>query len=237
MSMDLLQKVRLVAFDVDGVFTDGRFYLSDDGVESKAFNTQDGFGVRRLIDADVAVAVISGRESLAVARRMSELGVRFVVQGCRDKVAALDEIIAELGVTIDQCAFVGDDIPDLPALEHAGVSIAVANAVASVRERCDITTGASGGAGAVREVSDMLLAAKGFGFHPLRGLDHRPTDIRRLVPPLPPVEKPGVDRFLDTFEPPIDSRERHIQGFRRAGKPLAAGDHVAACDLGHRQLE
>ena len=75
MSADKLERIRLVAFDVDGVFTDGRFYLSDDGIESKAFNTQDGFGVRQLIDADVAVAVISGRHSSAVARRMHELGV------------------------------------------------------------------------------------------------------------------------------------------------------------------
>jgi len=161
MSADKLERIRLVAFDVDGVFTDGRFYLSDDGIESKAFNTQDGFGVRQLIDADVAVAVISGRHSSAVARRMHELGVPFVVQGCRDKVAALDEIVAELGITIDECAFVGDDIPDLPALEHAGVSISVANAVARLRERCDITTEASGGAGAVREICEMLLAAHG----------------------------------------------------------------------------
>lgn len=161
MSADNLARIRLVAFDVDGVFTDGRLYLSDDGIESKAFNTQDGFGVRQLIDAGVAVAVISGRNSNAVARRMHELGVRFVVQGCRDKVAALDEIVAELGIDIDDCAFVGDDIPDLPALEHAGVSIAVANAVAPLRERCDITTGASGGAGAVREICEMLLAARG----------------------------------------------------------------------------
>jgi len=161
MSTDKLALVRLVAFDVDGVFTDGRFYLSDDGIESKSFNTQDGFGIRRLLDAGVAVAVISGRVSAAVERRMQELSVPFVVQGCEDKVAALDEIIAKLGITRDVCAFVGDDVPDLPALGHVGVSIAVANATAPLRERCDLTTEASGGAGAVREVAEMLLAARG----------------------------------------------------------------------------
>lgn len=156
-----LAAVRLVAFDVDGVFTDGRFYLSDDGIESKAFNTQDGFGVRRLLDANVAVAVISGRSSGAVERRMSELGVPHVIQGCKDKVAALDGIINTLGITRLECAYVGDDIPDLPLLNHVGVSIAVANAVPALRSQCDITTSASGGSGAVREVCELLLASQG----------------------------------------------------------------------------
>lgn len=161
MSAERLAQVRLVAFDVDGVFTDGRFYVSDDGIESKAFNTQDGFGVRQLIDAGVSVAVISGRASGAVEHRMKELGVPFVVLACKDKVAALEDIIAELGIAPAECAFVGDDIPDLAALEYAGVSIAVANATPQLLQKCDLTTRASGGAGAVREICDMLLAARG----------------------------------------------------------------------------
>ena len=155
-----LAGIRLAAFDVDGVFTDGRFYLSDDGIESKAFNTQDGFGIRRILDANIAVAVISGRNSGAVEKRMAELGVPYVVQGCKDKVAALDSIVESLGFTPEHCAFVGDDIPDLPLLNHVGVAIAVANAVQAVRAACDITTTASGGAGAVREVCDLLLASR-----------------------------------------------------------------------------
>ncbi len=161
MNSNSLARVKLVAFDVDGVFTDGRFYLSDDGVETKAFHTQDGAGVRQLIDAGVSVAVISGRASGAVEHRMRELGVPFVKLACRDKVTALEEIIAELGITSAECAFVGDDIPDLAALEFAGVSIAVANAIPKLHQECDYTTQASGGAGAVREVCDMLLAAQG----------------------------------------------------------------------------
>jgi 3-deoxy-D-manno-octulosonate 8-phosphate phosphatase (KDO 8-P phosphatase) len=155
-----LSAIRLVAFDVDGVFTDGRFYLSDDGVESKAFNTQDGFGIRQLINAGVDVAVISGRQSGAVERRMAELGVTHVVQGCKDKVAALGEIVDTLDITTGQCAYVGDDVPDLPLLNAVGYSIAVANAVSEVRERCDYTTSAGGGHGAVREVCELILAAK-----------------------------------------------------------------------------
>lgn len=153
-------RIRLVAFDVDGVFTDGRFYLSDEGVETKAFNTQDGFGIRQLIRADIVVAVISGRKSGAVEHRMRELGVPHVVQGCGDKVAALDNIARALGITAAECAFVGDDLPDLPLLRHVGFSVAVANAVEALRKECDFITSASGGRGAVREVCELVLAIR-----------------------------------------------------------------------------
>ena len=152
--------LRLVAFDVDGVFTDGRFYLSDEGVETKAFCTQDGFGIRRLLDAGIEVAVISGRNSGAVDRRMAELGVGHVIQGCKDKVGAFNNLVAKLGIPAEACAFVGDDIPDLPLLNAVGYSVAVANAVDAVRDACDHTTRASGGFGAVREVCDLVLAAR-----------------------------------------------------------------------------
>ena len=115
-----LHKIRLIAFDIDGVFTDGRFYLSDDGVESKAFHTQDGYGVRRRIDAGMAVGVISGRNSSAVEKRMAELRVPHVVLGCKDKVAAMDELATALNISIAECAYVGDDLPDLPLLERRG---------------------------------------------------------------------------------------------------------------------
>ena len=151
---------QLVAFDIDGVFTDGRFYLSNDGVESKAFSTQDGFGVRRLLDAGIAVAVISGRQSAAVDQRMAELGVTHVIQGCKDKIAAFDELIGSLGISDANCIFVGDDVPDLPLLQKVGYAIAVANAVSEVRDHCDYTTRARGGFGAVREVCDLVLAAR-----------------------------------------------------------------------------
>lgn len=152
--------VRLVAFDVDGVFTDGRFYLSADGMESKAFSTQDGYGVRRLLEAGVQVAVISGRSSAAVEKRMQELGVAHVVQGCRDKVAAFERLTSELGIAAADCAYVGDDIPDLPLLRSVGLSIAVANAVPEVRECCCYVTAARGGSGAVREVCDLIVLAR-----------------------------------------------------------------------------
>jgi len=152
--------MRLVAFDVDGVFTDGRFYLSNDGVESKSFSTQDGFGLRQLLTAGIEVAVISGRQSGAVDRRMAELGVTHVIQGCKDKIAAFDELTASLDISDAECVFVGDDIPDLPLLRKVGYAIAVANAVGEVRQNCDYTTKARGGFGAVREVCDLILAAR-----------------------------------------------------------------------------
>ena len=155
-----LTELKLLAFDVDGVFTDGRFYLSDDGIETKAFNTQDGFGIRRLITSGIVVAVISGRHSGAVETRMAELGVEHVILGSRDKVAALRELIAQLGIAAEECAYVGDDIPDLDLMRHVGYSIAVANAVDEVRDYCDYTTRASGGFGAVREICDLVLAAQ-----------------------------------------------------------------------------
>jgi 3-deoxy-D-manno-octulosonate 8-phosphate phosphatase (KDO 8-P phosphatase) len=158
--LDRLDRIRLVAFDIDGVFTDGRFYLSDDGIETKAFHTQDGYGVRRLLEAGVEVAVISGRRSPAVEHRMAELRVRHVVLGCKDKVAAFDELIASLGIDAADCAFVGDDMPDLALLEHVGLSIAVANAVQAVQERCDYVTRKPGGFGAVREVCDLVAGSR-----------------------------------------------------------------------------
>jgi len=157
--LDSLDKIRLVAFDVDGVFTDGRFYLSDEGIESKAFHTQDGYGVRRLLDSGIAVGVISGRSSPTVEKRMAELGVAHVILKCEDKVAAMDKLAAALGLSISECAYVGDDLPDLPLLEHVGFSVAVANAVPALRERCDYVTKKSGGFGAVREICDLIVAA------------------------------------------------------------------------------
>jgi 3-deoxy-D-manno-octulosonate 8-phosphate phosphatase (KDO 8-P phosphatase) len=154
-----LSKTRLVALDVDGVLTDGRFYLSDDGRETKAFSTQDGFGIRRLLNAGVRVAIISGRQSAAVTLRMQELGVQHVFLGCKDKVAVFDALIAELGIDAADTVYVGDDVPDLQLLQKVGTPIAVANAVQEVRDFCKISTRASGGFGAVREVCDMVLAA------------------------------------------------------------------------------
>ena len=158
---DRLATIQLVGFDVDGVFTDGRLYVSDDGSETKIFNTQDGFGIRRLLDSGVEVAVISGRGSAAVERRMAELGVRHVHLACKDKVAVFRELLADLSLTANESAYAGDDVPDLSLLRYAGVAIGVANAHADIRPYCDWITTATGGRGAVREICDALLTARG----------------------------------------------------------------------------
>lgn len=155
-----LARLRLIGFDVDGVFTDGRFYLSDDGIETKAFHTQDGYGIRALLRDGVEVAVISGRRSGAVEKRMLELGVDHVYLGSKDKVRDFRELAASLEVDIGDTAFVGDDLPDLPLLETVGLPIAVANAVDEIQNRCDYVTERSGGSGAVREIANLVLAAR-----------------------------------------------------------------------------
>ena len=158
-----LGRIDLVALDVDGVLTDGRFYLSDDGVETKAFNTQDGYGIRRLIDDGVIVALISGRASGAVERRAQELGIQHLFLACHDKVAAFRKLATDHGVAEERTVFVGDDVPDIPVLQAAGVAVGVANAHPEVLQICDHVTDARGGHGAVREVCDAVLRARSTG--------------------------------------------------------------------------
>jgi len=153
--------VEVVAFDVDGVLTDGRLFLSDGGVQFKAFHSHDGFGLRMLMSAGIKVAAITGRESGVVTRRMAELGVEQVYQGRTDKAVALDEMLTALALEPAQAAFVGDDLVDLPAMRRVGLAIAVANAQPLVREHAHWCTTRAGGHGAVREVCELVLRATG----------------------------------------------------------------------------
>jgi 3-deoxy-D-manno-octulosonate 8-phosphate phosphatase (KDO 8-P phosphatase) len=164
MNPDLRQRaaaVKLAVFDLDGVFTDGRFYYGPDGLELKAFHTRDGHGIKQLHAAGVRTAVISGRESEAGARRMRELGVGDLIQSCADKLAAFRVLLARHGLEAADCAAVGDDLPDLPVLAAAGFAIAVADAHPDVRRVADRITEHPGGHGAVRDVTDLLLGARG----------------------------------------------------------------------------
>ncbi|HWP94457.1 MAG TPA: HAD hydrolase family protein [Gammaproteobacteria bacterium] len=161
--LDRARRVRLVAFDVDGVFTDGRLYFGRDGEALKVFDVRDGHGVKCLAEAGIATAVISGRSSPIVSVRMAELGVPHVYQGCREKLPFFESLCATLGIACEEAAYVGDDEPDLPVLRRAGLAIAVQDAhpdVAAVAHWC---TRNPGGRGAVREVADLLLAARGGG--------------------------------------------------------------------------
>ena len=153
--------VRLAVFDVDGVLTDGRVILGDDGFEYKAFHTHDGHGLRMLQDSGIEVAIITGRTSVVVSRRAEELRVRHLMQGRRDKRPALEELAARLGVPLAATAYVGDDLVDLPAMRAAGLGVAVASATAPVRAHAHHVTRRGGGDGAAREVCELLMAARG----------------------------------------------------------------------------
>ena len=144
------------------MLTDGRVYYGARGEQLQCFNIKDGHGLKSLARAGVAVAIISGRRSAAVTRRCRELGIRHVVQGSRDKVRDFRALAAKLGVTAAQCAFVGDDVPDVPLLREVGLAF-VADAHPAARAAAHHTTRGAGGSGAVREVCDRLLAAHGSG--------------------------------------------------------------------------
>ena len=152
--------VELAVFDVDGVLTDGRIILGADGSEHKAFDVRDGLGMVRLREAGVTLAVITGRSSTVVETRMRELGISHVYQGVGDKRAALVALQSELGVSAGQTCYLGDDLPDLPAMEAAGLAVAVADACTEVRCRAAWTTRARGGRGAARELCELILAAR-----------------------------------------------------------------------------
>ncbi|MFO7305620.1 MAG: HAD hydrolase family protein [Gammaproteobacteria bacterium] len=152
--------VRLLVLDVDGVLTDGKLYFTARGEEMKCFHVRDGAGIVQVLRAGIQVAVISGRSSEAVERRMSELGVTWVRQGTDDKLAALRELLDILGLSEQAVACIGDDVADLPLLETARLAVAVADAHPSVRSRAHLITQACGGQGAVREVCDLILESQ-----------------------------------------------------------------------------
>lgn len=156
-----LKRLKLLAMDVDGVLTDGTILLSESGEELKGFFSRDGIGLKALHLAGLHSAFVTARGSPAVTRRANELGVRDVVLNSSNKGEALRELCAKRGVALDECAFVGDDLQDLPAMVAAGVSFSVSGAPEEVRARADVTTKARGGEGAVREVVDTILKSQG----------------------------------------------------------------------------
>jgi 3-deoxy-D-manno-octulosonate 8-phosphate phosphatase (KDO 8-P phosphatase) len=158
--LERARRIRLLVLDVDGVLTDGRLYVSATGEELKVFHVRDGSGLVALQRAGVAVAIVSGRASPAVAHRAGELGIRHVFQGVTDKGAVLDALCRELGLARDELACVGDDTADIPMLQRAAIAVAVADAHAETAARANWVTQARGGRGAVREICDLLLAAR-----------------------------------------------------------------------------
>jgi 3-deoxy-D-manno-octulosonate 8-phosphate phosphatase (KDO 8-P phosphatase) len=155
-----LRRVQLLVLDVDGVLTDGRLFYGAKGESLKAFHVRDGHGIKRVGAAGIAVAIISGRKSAAVAKRARELGIKHVTQGATDKLAALTRLVTARKVPLEHCAVVGDDTPDRPILQVAGLAIAVADAHADALTAAHLVTSRPGGHGAVREVCDWLLEAR-----------------------------------------------------------------------------
>lgn len=154
-------QVRLLLLDVDGVLTDGTIYYAPDGGESKGFNTQDGFGLRMLQESGVEVGLITARRSEAVTRRAEDLRLKHVFQGVGRKMEVYETLLRETGLRPPQTAYMGDDWLDLPLLARVGLAAAPANAVAEVRQRVHYVAERSGGQGAVRELCELILEARG----------------------------------------------------------------------------
>ena len=162
-SIEILQrakKIKLLVCDVDGVFSDGRIYLGNDGEELKAFHTKDGFGIKALGSSGVDVAIITGRSSAIVANRMSALKVEHIVQGQENKLPALTLLAEKLNLSPDEIAYIGDDIPDLACILHVGLGISVSDGHPTVLSNADYITFTRGGFGAVREVCDLIMLSQ-----------------------------------------------------------------------------
>ena len=154
-------RIKLLLMDCDGVLTDGRVWLFDDGEEQKGFHTRDGLGIELWHRAGFKSGIISGRKSNAVARRAEGLGMSFVVQGVTEKIQAFTETVSRGGVASDEVAFIGDDLNDIPLMLRSGFAVAVADAAPEVRQRAHYVTTVTGGQGAVREVIEVILKAQG----------------------------------------------------------------------------
>ena len=155
------RRVRLMAFDVDGVLSDGALYYTDSGEEIKAFSTVDGQGLNLLREAGITIAILTGRSTRSVENRMRYLGIELVFQGCKDKWATLQEILASRSLSADEAGFMGDDLIDLKVMAGCGFSAAPADAHETAHRYARLITTRPGGRGAVREVCDYLLAAQG----------------------------------------------------------------------------
>lgn len=160
--MELSQaKIDCLVLDVDGVLTDGRLWFRGDAEPARAFHTQDGFAIRWFQRLGGVVIILTGKRSEGVATRAAELGIQYVIQGSENKLADLGGRLKELSIPLNRVAMIGDDLPDLPVLEHCGLPIAVANAVDDVKSVCAFVTQRAGGNGAVREAIERIMKHDG----------------------------------------------------------------------------
>lgn len=154
------QQIKLLILDVDGVFSDGRIYLGNHGEELKAFHTRDGYGIKALRKAGIEVAVITGRHSDIVAKRMASLTVPYVYQGREHKIPAYQELLATLQLEANEVAYLGDDLSDWNVMQFVGLSVAVRDAHPWLTQHAKLVTHLPGGFGAVRELCDLILIAQ-----------------------------------------------------------------------------
>lgn len=158
---DRARAVRMMVFDVDGILTDGSLWYGEHGEALKRFNALDGHGLRLMREQGIRIAWVTGRESLITARRAAELGIAPVVQGVRNKIEALETLAHDAGLTLGDLGFMGDDIIDLAALQRVGFAATVPNAPSYIGQAAHWIATREGGAGAVRECCDLILAAQG----------------------------------------------------------------------------
>lgn len=151
------KNIKLFICDIDGVFSDGRIYLGNNGEELKAFHTKDGYGIKALIASGVDVAVITGRRSSIVENRMKSLNVMHIIQGEENKLPALKKLANEFNICPSEIAYIGDDMPDFECLNYAGLSIAVNDAHPHILQCANYITYTRGGFGAVREICDLIM--------------------------------------------------------------------------------
>lgn len=159
--LEQARDIQALVLDVDGILSDGFVTLTNSGDELKSFDIRDGLGMKLVQQAGLKVIIITGRNSQIVQKRMTDLGVDLIYQGREDKGTALQEACKQLELTPEDCLYMGDDWPDLSAFSIAGMKVTVPNGHVEVRRRADLVTQAMGGRGAVREICDMLLHAKG----------------------------------------------------------------------------
>lgn len=159
---ELAQKIEMLVLDVDGVMTEGQIVMDDRGEESKAFNVRDGHGIKMLQRTGIIVAILTGRSSKVVACRARDLGIEYVVQGSLRKADGIKALCEQAGVTADRCAYMGDDVIDLPAMQQCSLTMAPLDAHQGVLKKVNWVSGFKGGRGAVRQAAEGLILASGF---------------------------------------------------------------------------
>jgi len=158
---DIIEPIKMVLFDVDGVLTDGRVVLDNNGVESKFFDVRDGTGIKWLVRANYKVAFLTGRSSRVVEHRARELGIDKVYQGLKVKIEAYEELLKEFGLTDRETAYIGDDLIDLPVLRRVGLAMAPADARPEVKSAVHYVCQCSAGRGAAREIAELIIKNQG----------------------------------------------------------------------------